>query len=452
MPHNEVILAASPSDPERLLAGSMLRYETSNNQCAGYLSIDGGRSWKPVLEPGRSEPRLADYAADPAVAFGTDGSAYFALLISDGKGGPSQSVVLRSTDGGLTWDEPAHVNPATTTDRPFVAVDRTGGPHDGRIYCYAAVRNPMLGDGGDQLGIGIFFSKDRGRTFSEPVLQRVRMESRPKRASVPNRQLGVGNGNCVILSDGTVVALYSLRFEDSQRPPDYKQLIAVERSIDGGRSFEPYRPSPRPRAPGERRIWDRHIDEKKLADSQESDNGIPCIAVDPSKGPYRDRTYAAWSIYEGGMAQVILSVSADKGQRWSEPVAVSDGADPGPFGDARGAFMPAVAVSKDGVVGVSWYVIREAAGKDRTWDARFTSSLDGGKTWLPSVRVSEVSSLKKRDRPDAPEDGRGMSGLGLGDTAGLAADANGAFHALWIDNRTGIRQAWTAAISVGGEP
>jgi len=35
-----------------------------------------------------------------------------------------------------------------------------------------------------------------------------------------------------------------------------------------------------------------------------------------------------------------------------------------------------------------------------------------------------------------------------GDTAGLVADADGVFHAAWVDNRTGVRQIWTAAIRV----
>jgi len=35
-----------------------------------------------------------------------------------------------------------------------------------------------------------------------------------------------------------------------------------------------------------------------------------------------------------------------------------------------------------------------------------------------------------------------------GDTAGLAADASGIFHAAWVDNRSGVPQMWTAAISV----
>jgi hypothetical protein len=41
--------------------------------------------------------------------------------------------------------------------------------------------------------------------------------------------------------------------------------------------------------------------------------------------------------------------------------------------------------------------------------------------------------------------------LWLGDTAGLCADADGVFHPLWIDNRTGERQVWTATFRVATE-
>ena len=41
--------------------------------------------------------------------------------------------------------------------------------------------------------------------------------------------------------------------------------------------------------------------------------------------------------------------------------------------------------------------------------------------------------------------------LNGGDTAGLAADANGVFHLLWIDNRTGVHQVWTTTVKVRGK-
>jgi hypothetical protein len=34
-----------------------------------------------------------------------------------------------------------------------------------------------------------------------------------------------------------------------------------------------------------------------------------------------------------------------------------------------------------------------------------------------------------------------------GDTAGLAADASGAFYVLWVDDRTGVHQVWTAPVT-----
>jgi hypothetical protein len=56
-----------------------------------------------------------------------------------------------------------------------------------------------------------------------------------------------------------------------------------------------------------------------------------------------------------------------------------------------------------------------------------------------------------------PKDGPLSVNIGLqgrqfnaGDYAGLAADAAGIFHPFWIDNRTGMQQVWTAAVTVDG--
>jgi hypothetical protein len=111
---------------------------------------------------------------------------------------------------------------------------------------------------------------------------------------------------------------------------------------------------------------------------------------------------------------------------------------------------------------VLWTDRRESVN-DSDYHVRFAASFDGGETFTPSVRVSE--------RPNVFEDRdfgviKGVSQaskygparlilvrekwLRGGDTAGLIADANGMFHALWIDNRTGIAQVWTAPITVKG--
>jgi hypothetical protein len=97
-----------------------------------------------------------------------------------------------------------------------------------------------------------------------------------------------------------------------------------------------------------------------------------------------------------------------------------------------------VAVNKTGIVGVMWYDSRELPAKRRGWNIRFRASLDGGETWLPSVRVTNKQSLFKK--------GERFLSMRAGDTAGLVAD--GVFQVTWVDNRTGERQVWTAAIRV----
>src|SRR5262249_23274798 len=123
-------------------------------------------------------------------------------------------------------------------------------------------------------------------------------------------------------------------------------------------------------------------------------------------------------------------------------------------GGAEGEYMvfiPTIAVNKDGVIAVSWYdrrgmpksqlVPMEVEGVKGTaykleadgWNVRLRVSLDGGETGLPSVHVNEQPS---------------HGDIEVGDPAGLAAAADGRFHAAWIDNRTGKHQLWTAAIEL----
>jgi hypothetical protein len=65
----------------------------------------------------------------------------------------------------------------------------------------------------------------------------------------------------------------------------------------------------------------------------------------------------------------------------------------------------------------------------------------------PLSVIAFSSGASGRDQTTIGLDTFGFIG---GHSAGLAADANGVFHALWIDNRTGRAQMWTAPITVEG--
>ncbi|HEY1376222.1 MAG TPA: sialidase family protein, partial [Gemmataceae bacterium] len=432
-PHQEVTLAADPKTPGRLLAGSMINYEEGSHRArtVAYASDDGGRTWRLALDA-----KGHDFSGDPAAAFGPDGSAYFARLRADkfepGRpGGSSFLDLFRSADGGKTWAPPVALE--GDYDRQYLAVDCTGGRFHGRVYCDAVLDVETL-NGGPVPALALLASRDGGRTYGRPVTRSV---------APPADQLITSNA--VVLTDGTVVVLYHLPFggvraavpEGKPIPKEVEaDVLGVVVSTDGGEMLT--RP---PGKPAAGRVASLSATER---------GGVPVLAAAPA-GEFKDRLYAVWGDCGPGDKPytVLFAWSGDKGATWSAPVVLSEQ----PGGKGYDAFMPSVAVNKVGVVGVSWYDTRlvkgdEPSAAERGWDVRFRASLDGGRTWQPSVRVTETTTLfTEQMKRKAPKDEHRYY-HSPGETAGLAADADGVFFPLWIDNRTGLRQVWTAAVTV----
>jgi len=176
----------------------------------------------------------------------------------------------------------------------------------------------------------------------------------------------------------------------------------------------------------------------------------PMLAVDPGSEAFNDRLYLVWQEKTYAGMRVMFILSKDKGVNWSQPVVISEQSDPkyGGKGKSYHSLLPSIAVNGAGIVGVSWYDTRDQREGKPNCNIRFRASLDGGKTWLPSVQVTNVPS--SYDLSDDP--GGLKAGNWVGDTAGLAADAVGAFHPLWIDNRTGVKQVFTARVAVDVSP
>ena len=125
-------------------------------------------------------------------------------------------------------------------------------------------------------------------------------------------------------------------------------------------------------------------------------------------------------------------------------------------------FLPAIAVNDSGVVGVMWLDTRASAAGD-AYDVFYSTSLDGGGTFLPAVRVSSKTSLPAGPGNVRPALGRlrysgdtlimdFLSGYSrwrdAGDYIGLTADAKGVFHPVWPDSRNGTFQLQTARIEL----
>jgi hypothetical protein len=435
--HYEVLAAADPKNPNNIIVGSFI-YPDENveNGSIVYSSSDGGASWQATLE-GADLYRTSD----PAVAFGPDNVAYYvaAVLPADDK---RTMRLFRSTDGGRTWD-PSY-STFTYSDREYVTVDTTGGKYHGRVYVNGNNRIPKgVSD------IVMFYSTDQGRNFKGPG----------KRAGFGKFAAGA-MGNAVVASDGTIIAI--IGESDRERAaadkagsgdtnPDKGDIISSVTSIDGGESWT------------DAVTVDRFVPGGNRKGSQNNVNAMPVLAIDPGSAKFRDRLYAAWPDRREGHSRIYFASSSDKGATWTKARPVDDT----PSGTKPEHLMVAISVNKEGIVGVTWYDRRNHAD-NLGWDVRFSASMDGGATFLPSVQVSERGTkfdksqrwtalrpwsqrgALSKDQPDTQSLSLSLNTFIFmgGDTTGLVATADGRFHPVWVDSRTGTPQVWTAAVTV----
>ncbi len=97
-------------------------------------------------------------------------------------------------------------------------------------------------------------------------------------------------------------------------------------------------------------------------------------------------------------------------------------------------------------------VSRRNADAADCYDVYITFSLDGGASFLSNTRVSSETTCQKVagnviTDPDGQRDLTERWPVG-GDYHGLAAAADGTFHVVWADSRSGLYQLWTRSIRV----
>ena len=421
--HYEVVIAAHPRDASRIIAASIIYPEgVPTFGTIVYQSTDGGLTWNPA----RGLSGLG-HTGDPALAYSPEGLAYY-VASSLPDAGDRRLLLFRSPDGGANWDGPF---PLTYMDREYITVDASDGPRRGRVYVNGNNRVPRTVS-----DFVVFQSSDSGRTFAGPG---TRKDFGTVQATVM--------GNSVLATDGSLIGVYVEAMPASGGPA--RSSIESIRSVDGGVSLG-----------GTAKIDDYVAGGERKGGLLGNANAEPMLAIDPTTGRFTNRLYVVWPDRRSGHSQILFSSSTDNGRSWSPSRRINDN----PASDTTDQFMPEIAVNRDGVVGVMWYDRRDHPD-NLGWDARFIASYDGGASFTASVRVSErgasfaPGTSRERRQVAAPTDdqqrliaqinaGRDSFTFMGGDTAGLAADAAGNFHAAWIDNRTGTPQIWTAAISV----
>ncbi len=143
---------------------------------------------------------------------------------------------------------------------------------------------------------------------------------------------------------------------------------------------------------------------------------LPCLAIGPD-----GTIFVAWQDYRRNQADMYFSKSTDGGKTFSPNVRVND--DVG----RAGQLYPSLAVDKLGTVYLAWHDFRKG-----DQDIYFSTSVDGGKTFSPNLRINDDSGTAGQFNPS------------------LAVDENGAVHIAWHDLRNEEADIYYAMSRDGG--
>ncbi|MEO8430648.1 MAG: hypothetical protein ABI592_03995 [Acidobacteriota bacterium] len=427
--HEEVILAAHPKDPKRLIGCSIVDedgYKQRGMHAVAYGSEDGGLHWKHVVES-------TAFDGDPMCGYGPDGRAYFLSIGTDDESWKKVDwwmEIFRSDDGGRTWG-PGELMPGG--DRPWLAFDEGRGKTAGWGYVVYSIRIAHLDHQGPA-------SVPRDRTLPTLEVRRTTDGGTTWQKSamgvMTEKNVFPSATGAVVLPDGSLAVLWLKRTitDDANSPEAARHELYMTVSEPGANLLGP------------------SVKIADLVSDHAASATFYSLAMDATAGPRRGHLYATWTDTGTPRAKIFVASSGDSGKTWSIARANGLGA---PAGDAPlDDFQPTVAVNRDGIVGLSF---RRRTRDTDDGEVYFTASEDGGATWMPPVLVSSPRgavegglvrpTFRADEKPDQPGSRRRTIFKG-GDTGGLAADADGIFHALWADQRSGIGQVFTAAVTV----
>jgi hypothetical protein len=409
-------------------------------------SFDGGLTWTQVAVPADTVCTGGKYdrASDPWLSFSPDGTLHAMSLVTDHDPpagfGDNGMVYNRSTDGGLTWEDPIALiedtNPRFLNDKNSITAD----PNDSS-YVYAvwdrlqtASADTRLPSAENRRGLGfkgpIYFTRTtNGGDSWEPA--------RKIYETGANKQT-IGN-QIVVRPQGELFDFFGDIVNRSRRRDGIGPIfVSFIVSQDRGETWSmPTRVDDQ--LPMSLFRTSSTVDLEPVPCPDPSQTGacpirggdfIPDVAVDPANG----RLYAVWmdarfSFFQTGAFRwdsIAYSQSTDGGQTWSPAIQVN--ATPPGSNQNSQAFTPSVAVGSDGTVTVTYYDFRNNTPSPATLDTTHwashchpaAESCANPASWNEETQVSPTFNI--REAPFA-------RGYFVGDYMGL--DFGGGFATAW---------------------
>jgi BNR/Asp-box repeat len=460
----EEIIKVNPTNAKNLIAGqndSRIGY----NKCGFDYSFDGGKTWGDGIPPAFqriNDPKggvnsiasdegtghTYDAGSDPALAFDSQGNAFFSCVLFDVASNASGLYVTRSPSAaggsfynnipptGASYMVVEDNSPVYFHDKNFITADSFPSSkfRDNVYVTWTLFKSNCGDDKASFCSSAIYFSKstDHAKTWSKP--QEI-SGSNPEVCFFgnffdPNSDEHACNNDQgsdpIVLPDGTIAVIFN-NGNTPEGNPNAQQLAVV--STDGGKTWS--KPS---------KVGDDIASPAPLCDFGRGPeqcipgafirtNDFPRIAVDKANG----NLYAAWQDYRFGEYDIILSRSTDGGKTWK---VSAKSVNPS---KNRDHYFPAIDVGKSGKVAVSYYRTERIPNENTTPKDGFTPGRDPGVQALKSdyflaggKNLSTPFAHVRVANSFAPPDGV-QAGFN-GDYSGLIAIGDKAIP-IWSDTR-----------------
>ncbi|MHB8632831.1 MAG: sialidase family protein [Thermoplasmatota archaeon] len=468
---NELSIAANPQNPLNMIATGKDytpdQASDGQNNCvwAGvYTTFDGGKTWLDQNVPGSPWQKLRDptaayypdsfskywCATDPVVAFGPDGTAYWAVMPyqcdrASGSNLGAGVVPQNPANGGGGFNDWLY-----TCSSMYILVSHDGGKSWPVREARLIAQGPLIAEDKEWIAVGpdgntVLYCWD----FDDPPSDYA--DGTPA-GSVPVGQPGfVGTGSDVVCSVSHDKAKswagpYHTNSQGSFAWLSFDShgtawMATVGGTADGGNVFvasskdgqtwtppvkvAAYQMPPHTAAYTNERGW------QTLQGSQF--RLVPYAAIAADGGPSH-ALQLVWINMTAGdhpRGDIMYSSSVD-GRNWTSPRSLPDV--PASAGDR---FMPSISVDPNGTVDASWYDRRDDPN-NHLFNLYYTYSKDGGQTWAKNLRVSDTSSDEQYSHHQ-----NGM--VFLGDYRGQASTRMGA-HLVWVDTRNHKADVFTAIV------
>ncbi len=370
-----------------------------------YVTTNGGLTW--YGSDTTTGTPLSNHGGDPGITIDKNG-----VFIQTHLGFSTSGIFTNSsTDNGLSWS-PNYTVVTGSQDKNLAGTDDApSSPYYGRSYVVWSIFTFSAPP------IGISYTTNGGFNWSSVI-------------QINTSAAGHYSQGCDVRvgPNGEVYVVWAAPISSS---PFTEDFAGFAKSTNGGVNWT---------------VTDNAFDMNGIRTTNFNGWGIrtnsfPRIDVDRSGGPRNGWIYVTTSgrniAPAGSDADILLYRSTNGGANWSSGVRVNQD----PINNGRVQWFPAIRVDEAGGVNIVYYDNRATADSAEVYVSR---SLDGGNTF------SDVLVSDHKFRPKAITLS-GIAGGYAGDYIGVTS-GNGKLWPLWMDDITGIYQAWTAPVQIQTYP